>query len=219
MLRDGRGRPARGRRSGPGLPRRARRRPPPGSVVAADAGGQPAAPRRGPGAGRARPATGRRAARRSGSTRTASPCSSRSSAGAPGSASAPTTSTRTSPAGSPSTSPGSTCRWPSPSPRRCATGRSRPGTVAIGEVGLLGELRAVAGLERRLREAARLGFARALVPRGRGPRRRRSRGSRSSAVATRARRARRGARRPPATEPRPREPATARGLTASAGRC
>ncbi len=41
----------------------------------------------------------------------------------------------------------------------------RPSTVAIGEVGLLGELRAVAGLERRLREAARLGFARAVVPR------------------------------------------------------
>ena len=40
-----------------------------------------------------------------------------------------------------------------------------PGTVAIGEVGLLGELRPVAGLERRLREAARLGFDRAIVPR------------------------------------------------------
>jgi DNA repair protein RadA/Sms len=38
-------------------------------------------------------------------------------------------------------------------------------TIAIGEVGLLGELRAVAGLERRLREAARLGFRRAIVPR------------------------------------------------------
>ena len=38
-------------------------------------------------------------------------------------------------------------------------------TVAIGEVGLLGELRPVAGLERRLREAARLGFDRAIVPR------------------------------------------------------
>jgi DNA repair protein RadA/Sms len=37
-------------------------------------------------------------------------------------------------------------------------------TVAIGEVGLLGELRAVAGLERRLREASRLGFRRAIVP-------------------------------------------------------
>jgi DNA repair protein RadA/Sms len=41
----------------------------------------------------------------------------------------------------------------------------RLGTVAIGEVGLLGELRAVPGLERRLREAARLGFERAIVPR------------------------------------------------------
>jgi DNA repair protein RadA/Sms len=38
------------------------------------------------------------------------------------------------------------------------------GTVAIGEVGLLGELRPVVGLERRLREAARLGFDRAIVP-------------------------------------------------------
>ncbi|MGZ6341287.1 MAG: hypothetical protein ACXWMX_05515, partial [Candidatus Limnocylindrales bacterium] len=38
------------------------------------------------------------------------------------------------------------------------------GTVAVGEVGLLGELRPVAGLERRLREAARLGFERAIVP-------------------------------------------------------
>ena len=47
--------------------------------------------------------------------------------------------------------------------------RDRPiesGTVAIGEVGLLGELRAVAGIERRLREAARLGFRQAIVPSG-----------------------------------------------------
>jgi DNA repair protein RadA/Sms len=45
------------------------------------------------------------------------------------------------------------------------------GTVAIGEVGLLGELRPVSGLERRLREAARLGFTRAVVPKagGRAP--------------------------------------------------
>jgi DNA repair protein RadA/Sms len=46
--------------------------------------------------------------------------------------------------------------------------RDRPittGTVAIGEVGLLGELRAVSGIERRLDEAARLGFRRAIVPR------------------------------------------------------
>ena len=50
--------------------------------------------------------------------------------------------------------------------------RDRPipaDTVVIGEVGLLGELRAVNGLERRLREAARLGFRQAIVPRaGRG---------------------------------------------------
>jgi DNA repair protein RadA/Sms len=44
-----------------------------------------------------------------------------------------------------------------------------PNAVAIGEVGLLGELRSVAGVERRLREAARLGFGTAIVPRpGRG---------------------------------------------------
>jgi DNA repair protein RadA/Sms len=45
--------------------------------------------------------------------------------------------------------------------------RDRPvpaGLVATGEVGLLGELRAVGGLERRLREAERLGFLRAVVP-------------------------------------------------------
>jgi DNA repair protein RadA/Sms len=49
--------------------------------------------------------------------------------------------------------------------------RDRPvpaDTVAIGEVGLLGELRPVPGLERRLREAARLGFGRAIVPRAAG---------------------------------------------------
>ncbi|HVA88134.1 MAG TPA: DNA repair protein RadA [Candidatus Saccharimonadales bacterium] len=40
-----------------------------------------------------------------------------------------------------------------------------PLTVAVGEVGLLGELRSVPGLERRLREAARLGYVRAIVPR------------------------------------------------------
>jgi len=46
--------------------------------------------------------------------------------------------------------------------------RDRPirlGTVAVGEVGLLGELRSVPGVDRRLREAARLGFDRAIVPR------------------------------------------------------
>jgi len=37
-------------------------------------------------------------------------------------------------------------------------------TVAVGEVGLLGELRPVSGLARRLREAARHGFTTAIVP-------------------------------------------------------
>ena len=44
--------------------------------------------------------------------------------------------------------------------------RDRPipaGTVACGEVSLAGELRQVPGLERRLREAARLGYRRAIV--------------------------------------------------------
>ncbi len=40
--------------------------------------------------------------------------------------------------------------------------------IALGEVGLSGELRRVAGLERRLAEAKRLGFALALVPSGTG---------------------------------------------------
>ncbi|MGV0715159.1 DNA repair protein RadA [Mycolicibacterium sp. XJ662] len=38
--------------------------------------------------------------------------------------------------------------------------------VAIGEVGLAGDLRRVAGMDRRLAEAARLGFTRAVVPPG-----------------------------------------------------
>jgi len=41
-----------------------------------------------------------------------------------------------------------------------------PRTVAFGEVGLAGELRRVSGVQRRLSEAARLGFTRAIVPRG-----------------------------------------------------
>lgn len=41
----------------------------------------------------------------------------------------------------------------------------REGLVAIGEVGLAGEVRPAAGLQRRLAEAARLGFRRAIVPR------------------------------------------------------
>jgi DNA repair protein RadA/Sms len=43
-----------------------------------------------------------------------------------------------------------------------------PGTVLIGELGLGGQLRPVGQLEQRLQEASRLGFTRAIVPRGTG---------------------------------------------------
>jgi DNA repair protein RadA/Sms len=43
------------------------------------------------------------------------------------------------------------------------------GLVAIGEVGLAGEVRRVEGVGRRLMEAARLGFVHALVPPDSGP--------------------------------------------------
>jgi DNA repair protein RadA/Sms len=43
-----------------------------------------------------------------------------------------------------------------------------PDLVAVGEVGLAGELRSVQGVGRRLAEARRLGFARAVVPAGTG---------------------------------------------------
>ena len=43
-----------------------------------------------------------------------------------------------------------------------------PGTVLVGELGLGGQLRPVGQLELRLQEAARLGFRRAVVPRGSG---------------------------------------------------
>jgi len=51
--------------------------------------------------------------------------------------------------------------------------RDRPligGTVLCGEIGLTGELRPIHGLGRRLREAARLGFTRAVVPQQQGRR-------------------------------------------------
>ncbi len=41
-----------------------------------------------------------------------------------------------------------------------------PSTLAVGEVGLAGEIRPVTGVPRRLAEAARLGFRAAYVPRG-----------------------------------------------------
>jgi DNA repair protein RadA/Sms len=45
--------------------------------------------------------------------------------------------------------------------------RDRPvdqGTVCIGEIGLSGEIRSVNHLERRVQEASRLGFRRAIIP-------------------------------------------------------
>jgi DNA repair protein RadA/Sms len=42
----------------------------------------------------------------------------------------------------------------------------RDDVVIVGEVGLTGEIRAVSNLDGRLREAAQLGFARAVVPGG-----------------------------------------------------
>ena len=49
----------------------------------------------------------------------------------------------------------------------CAERPLDPKVVAIGEVGLSGEIRRVPSVDRRLAEAARMGFTRALVPRGR----------------------------------------------------
>ena len=47
------------------------------------------------------------------------------------------------------------------------TGDALPqGTVAFGEIGLAGDVRPVSGIDRRLSEAARLGFSRAVVPAG-----------------------------------------------------
>ncbi len=57
----------------------------------------------------------------------------------------------------------------SPSHRAKKEKPLRPGLVAIGEVGLAGEVRRVEGVGRRLTEAARLGFTLALVPPDSGP--------------------------------------------------
>jgi len=43
-----------------------------------------------------------------------------------------------------------------------------PLTIVLGEVGLAGETRAVSNLERRVAEGAKLGFTRAVIPRGKG---------------------------------------------------
>ena len=59
---------------------------------------------------------------------------------------------------------GSISRWRSRSPGAQLGAAVTRDTVAIGELGLGGEVRSVPQLERRLAEAARLGFTRAVVP-------------------------------------------------------
>src|SRR5262249_45654719 len=56
---------------------------------------------------------------------------------------------------------------PPPPPGRAGVGRPRPEDSAVwGEVGLTGEVRAVARAEARLREAARQGFRHCVMPAG-----------------------------------------------------
>ena len=76
------------------------------------------------------------------------------------------------PSSRPSAGPSSTTRpptWPSRSRSPAPTSACPPprGAVAIGEIGLAGELRRVRDLPQRIAEAARLGFKVAVVPRGR----------------------------------------------------
>ena len=63
--------------------------------------------------------------------------------------------------------PTSAWRWPSPPAAHDLA--LAPDLVAIGEVGLTGEVRRVGAVPRRLAEAARLGFRFALVPTGLRP--------------------------------------------------
>jgi predicted ATP-dependent serine protease len=59
------------------------------------------------------------------------------------------------------------CCWPSSA--RCAAARCRAALVAFGEVGLAGEVRPAPRGQERLREAAKLGFSVAVVPRANAP--------------------------------------------------
>ena len=65
-----------------------------------------------------------------------------------------------------SRSPSRRPTWPSPWPwrRSSPTSPSPPDVVVFGELGLAGEVRTVPGADRRLAEAHRAGFTRALVP-------------------------------------------------------
>ena len=66
--------------------------------------------------------------------------------------------------GSPSRPP--TWRWRSRWPAPAGDTRAAAGLVALGEVGLSGEMRRVGGVRRRLAEAARLGFTARAGPAG-----------------------------------------------------
>ena len=128
-----------------------------------DGGPAPAADR-GPGAHRRRSRRARRpGATPRGSTAVAWPCCSPCSSGGPGSASPTRTSTRPPSAACASSSPASTSPSPSPWPAPSSTTRS-PGEIVMGEIGLGGEVRQVSHAKRRLGEAVRMGFRRAIVP-------------------------------------------------------
>ena len=164
-VRDGRDRPARGRRSGARVPRRSRRL---GARAASSRRPSRAAGRCSSRSRRwsARPATARPSRTASGlDPNRLEPARSRSSAGAPGSRLGSHDVYANLAGGLSVAEPGAR---PAARPRpRLVAARPpdrRRARSPIGEVGLLGELRAVAGLERRLREAARLGFERAIVP-------------------------------------------------------
>ena len=58
----------------------------------------------------------------------------------------------------------------------------RSDTSFVGEVGLLGELRGVGSLEKRVEEARRMGFSRVITPKNGGYNRRPRRGTQSSRV-------------------------------------
>ena len=159
---------SRGRRPGPGVPRRARRRRPPGSVVAPTLEGTPAAARGGPGARRAGRGAARRAGRRQ--RRRSQPAGAAGRRARTAGRDRPRRPRRLR---QPRRRAGGRRARPRPAARarpRVVPARpaDRAGTVAIGEVGLLGELAVGRRPRRRLREAARLGFTRAIVPRSRG---------------------------------------------------
>ncbi len=63
--------------------------------------------------------------------------------------------------------PTSRCCWPSC--RACATSRCRRKLVVFGEVGLAGEIRPAPRGQERLKEAAKLGFTHALIPKANAP--------------------------------------------------